>query len=177
MGLPYVIEYLVSMRRPDGGHLVNQGIGQIIVPSFPPFSTLNLTNTPWGNEYAYIAFRSQLGAAVLPGCFINEIQQHGNRAYSGTMGSWFTNNSVDGFDIITDAEPSIIRITSISPLNQYWEGVTLFVGINSEDDFHLVLEAIKRVATSVKSEQLQAEANSLLAVIAGTPASPNPPII
>ncbi len=176
MGLPYVIEYLLSLERPGGGRLVYAGGSQLLVPAFPPNTTITLTTAPFGNDYAYIPYYTAFGPAMVPGAFWGWGQHFGNRQYIGTVASWFMANSLDSFVFVTQSEPALAQITNQSPLNQYYEGISFFVAIATQDDFKEVLEALARLATSARSEQLAVEANQLLRSLATGKPAPQPPI-
>lgn len=176
--LSYVIEYLLSLERPGGGRLVFGGGSQLIVPAFPPNTTITLTVAPYGNDYAYIPYYSAFAPAMVPGAFWGWGQQYGNKQYTGTLGSWFLTNPspLDAFVFVTEAEPAIAQLTNQSPLNQYYEGISFFIAIASEEDYHAVLEALARLATSARLEQLANEAVELLKVMTGGAPAPRPPI-
>lgn len=177
MGLSYVIEYLLSLERPSGGRLCYAGVSQLIIPIFPPNTTITLESGPLGSDYAYLPYLSTLGPAMVPSAFSGWGQQYGSRQYTGVLTSWFLNNILDSFAFVTDAEPGIAQITNQTALFQYYEGMVFIICIATEADYHMVLEALKRLSTSARSEQLAAEANLLLRSIAtGEPPAPQPPI-
>lgn len=174
--LSNVIEYLLSLERPGGGRLVYAGGSQFIVPAFPPNTAITLTTAPFGNDYAYIPYYAAIGPAVVPGAFWGWGQHFGNRLYTGVIASWFMQNALDSFVFVTESEPAIAQLTNQTALNQYYEGISFFVAIASEDDYHRVLEALARLGTSARTEQLAIEANRLLRKLAGEPPVPEPPI-
>lgn len=176
MGLPYVIEYLLTLERPGGGKLVYGGVSQLIIPAFPPGAIITLTTAPYGDDYAYIPYYSAVGPAMVPGAFYGWAQQWGNKQYEGTVSSWFTANSLDSFVPVTQSEPAVAQITNQSALNQFYEGVSFFVGITTKDDYNMVLEALARLGTSARLEQQSREAIELLNRIAGGPPAPRPAI-
>ncbi len=167
MGLPYAIEYLLTLERPGGGRLVNFGVSQLVIPVFPPSTSIQLTTSPWGDDYAYISYYSGFGPAMVPDNFTITLTQYGNLTYSAVISSLATGLILEGYLPITQSEPSISSITNITTLNQYYEGIVFFVRIATAADWELVREAL---ATAVKSKQLAGEANRLLRVMAGEPA-------
>jgi hypothetical protein len=175
MSLSYAIEYLLTLERPGGGRLVHGGGNQLIIPIFPPATTITITSAPFGNDFAYISFLAAFGPALVPGAFYAWGQQWGSRTYDGNLASWLINNELDCFAVITQSEPSTAQIANQSPLNQYYEGIGFFIAIPSEEDYHLVLEALKRLGTSAQLEELGRQANAMLSKLTGGLPSPEPP--
>ncbi|MDO9579925.1 MAG: hypothetical protein Q7J06_05085 [Bacteroidales bacterium] len=176
MSLPYVIEYLLTLERPGGGRLVNAGAGELIIPAFPPNTTITFKTVPIEGDYMYISHRCGFGRAMIPEAFFVRVSQWGNMTYEGIVGSWLLNNCLDLFVSTTRSEPAQTQIQNLTGLNQYYEGLTFFLRIQTEDDYNLVMKALARMGTSARSEQLAEEANALLRMLTGGPPAPNPPI-
>lgn len=176
MGLSYVIEYLLTLERPGRGRLVYGGVSLLLIPAFPPGVTITFTTAPYGDDYAYIPYYNALGPAMVPGAFYGWAQQWGNKQYEGTVSSWFMANALHAYVPVTQSEPAIAQITNQSPLNQLYEGISFFIGIATEDDYNLVLEALARLGTSARLEQLGREATELLRMLTGGPPEPRPPL-
>jgi len=147
MGLPYVIEYLLSLERPGGsGRLVAQGASQTIIPQFPPNTSVTLTAYPYLNDWGYIPFYSALSPGMVPGAFSGWGQYWGARQYTGILGSWFVMpGSLDSFLLVTQDQPALAQITNLTAVNQYYEGISMFLVISDEEDWQLIRRALKRI--------------------------------
>jgi len=175
MGLPFVIEYLLTMERPGGGHLLHQGVSQTIIPAIPPNTQFVLQTLPFGTDYLDIVYASYVDLAVVPNAFYGWGQYYGARSYEGTLTAGFIANPIDSFVIISRSEPAMALIQNQTALNQYYAGIVYFLSVASEDDFNLITEALARIGTSAKSEQLAMEANQLLRQL--TLSAPKPSIV
>ena len=176
MALSYFIEELLSLQRPGGGRLLHVGISQFIIPLFPPNTTITFSTGPLGTDYAYIGYGASFGPAMVPSAFYGWGQQYGSRQYEGILTGWFTGRELDALIFVTSAEPAVGQVQNRTPLFQYYEYIAFVITIASEADYYLVLEALARLGTSAKSEQLAQEANQLLQTMAGGPATPQPPL-
>jgi hypothetical protein len=104
---------------------------------------------------------------MVPGAFYGWASHWGNKQYEATLASFLTNNALDSFVYVSRAEPASAQIENQTALNQYYEGLTFFLRIQSEEDLGLVKEALARVGTSARSEQLAEDSNRLLKILAG----------
>lgn len=161
MELPYVIQYLLTLRDPGGSPLVYAGMGQEVIPFFPPGRSLKLETDP-GDDYAHIGFFASVGPAVVPGTFYSAAWQAGGRVYEGLITGWFTGNDLYSFLVQTHALPSIAILTNISPLVQYYEGILAFLRVATKEDYGLVMDGLDRLGTSSKLESAAIQAASLL---------------
>jgi len=161
MELPYVIQYLLTLRSPSGGPLVYGGVGQEVIPFFPPGQSIRLETDP-GDDYAHIGFLGAVGPAVVPGTFYSVAWQAGGRMYEGLVTGWFTGNDLSYFLVQTHALPSIAILTNISPLAQYYEGYVAFLRVATKEDYEIVKDALDRLGTSSKVEGAAAQAAALL---------------
>lgn len=164
--LPSIVEYLLSLPRPGGGWLVHRGGLQVIIPAFPPNTTITYIVTPLADAYAQLGWATRFGTTMVPNAFTGFVQQWGSRLYTGTLSQRIISDVVDYFIVVTLAEPTYLYISNASPLNQYCEVIGDFLVISSEEDYALILDALSRVYTSAKSEQLAQEANKLLTRLA-----------
>lgn len=164
MGLPYFIEYLLTLERPGGGRLVHIGLTQTIVPAFPPGYTLTYHSAPQNNRYACLWFRSHLSPNIVPGAFTGWGQQYGASLMNGTLSELVVGQQSDYYIIVTDAEPYIGQLTNVSGLNQYFEGVTAYLDIETKEDMKLVRMHLERL-TSSPIEPLVSEAVKVLGEI------------
>lgn len=147
MSLPFAIEYLLTLERPGKGRLVYVGYTQIVVPIFPPNTSIILTTTPWGNDFGFIPYYAGFGPTMVPDAFNVQIQQYGTANYRAAITAWTATGlyQIEGFLLVTQAEPTITTITNISALNQYYEGFSFYLRISSEEDWGLVQEALAQL--------------------------------
>lgn len=148
MGLPYVVEYLLTIRRPGSGNLVHQGGSQTVINQLPPYTRIVLNVFPFGNDYFDIVYASYIDPAVVPDVYHGYAQYFGTRAYDGTLSSLFMNYPFESLVFISEAEPAQALIENNTPLYQYYSGVAYYVSIRTEEDFSLVLKHLKGVGTS-----------------------------
>jgi len=174
MGLPRVIEFLLTLREPGGGNLVHQGANQTLIPAVPPNTEFVLQAFPIGSDYIDIAYGGFVDPMVVPGAFYGYGQYFGNRTYDGVITAGFIAYNVESFVLISESEPAIALLRNLTALNQYYSGMIYFITIDSERSYNLVLEALNKMGSSAKSEQLATEANQLLRQI--VTGAPEPPI-
>lgn len=171
----YAIEYLLTLQRPGGGRLVIPEASQILIPIFPPNTSLTLSVHPYGSDYSLIKFGLGFGPNMVPNTFQGYVQTWGSREIQGTLTAEVLNTELQGFVLITQSEPSVLSVTNISGLNQVFEIDSVNLRISTEDDYKLVLEALARLGTSAKLEQLAQEAVLLLGKLVGE--APPPPAV
>lgn len=176
MALPHIIEYLLALQRPDGGPLLFAGVNQILIPAFPPNTTLTWQRGPFGADYAIIMYETWLSPSMVPGAFSGWGQQWGATQFSAVLTSEWLSYIMSGYVTATQAEPSIFSLTNETALVQYYSQSAAFLNIATPEDYNLLLEAIARVGTSARSEQLAQEAVQLLRILTGGAPAPQPPI-
>lgn len=166
MALPYFIEYLLTLQRPGGGRLVHVGLTQTILPSFPPNTTLDYQSRPRAANYGTLWFRSHFSQAMVPNAFTAWGQQYGAMWMTGTLTQLILSEPADYYILVTRAEPFLGSITNITNLNQYYEGITAFVNIRTEEDFRLLRIELEKLKTSYLSGFAE-EALKVLKAMAG----------
>lgn len=170
------IEYLLTLRRPGGGTLVALDATQILVPAFPPATTLSFSAGPIGDDFGQIVYGARPGPDMVPNAFTGYVQVWGSRLITGTFTLAVLITEMQSFLWVTQAEPALIYLTNVSGLNQVLELDYVSLRIASEEDFNMVLEALARLGTSARLEQLGREATELLRILTGGPPAPRPPI-
>ena len=166
MALPRIVEYLVSIRRKGGGGpLVTQGQSQTIINTFPPNTTVSLQAFPFGADYLDIFFEWAFDPAVVPNAFYAYGSYYGARPWEGIAHSWWMQNNISGFVLITESEPAYALIYNRTPVAQYYAGTTAYLAIKSAEDFDEVYDNIAYMATSAESESLARQSVDLLTQI------------
>ncbi len=155
MSLPYAIEYLLTIRRENGGNLVHQGASQTIINQMPPYTQIVLNVFPFGNDYFDIIYNSYVDPSVVPGVFRGYGQYFGTRAYDGILTSGFMAWPLESLVFISESEPAQALIRNETPLFQYYAGAAFYIAIASETDFRLVLEHLKGVGSSETNRLLE----------------------
>ncbi len=173
--LPYVIEYLLTLKK-SNAHVVHQGISQTIVPAVPPNTQIVLEVFPFADDYADLVYASYIDNAVMPGVFFAWGQYYGSRTYEGILTGGLINYSLDSFVYISSSEPAIALIENQTALNQYYAGRVFFLAIANEEDYQFIQEALARMGTSARLEQLAIESTQLLRQIATGVPAPQPPV-
>ena len=174
MILSPVVEYLLSRVDPSGGRPYPQEATQLLIPIFPPNITLSLSGYPTG-DYAHIIYGVGLGSNMVPNAFTGYVQIWGGRYMQGTFTTRVLDTEIQGFVWTTMFQPLVFYITNISGLNQVFELVYTYVRITSEEDYFNVLEELRHLSASAKTEQLAQDSNRLLKILAGeAPRQPAP---
>jgi len=112
----------------------------------------------------------------VPNTFSGSISQFGSVPYSGVFSQRYRDEDLDYLAVVTEQEPVYINISNISPLNQKGESLTHMLVISSPQDLDTVMDALRRLHTTTKSEELLQESVYLLGVLSGQPQEPRPPV-
>jgi len=148
MGLPYLIESLLSIRRPNGGNLVHQGASQTVVNQMPPYTQIVLNVFPFGTDYFDIVYQSYIDPTVVPDVYHGYGQYFGTRMYEGTIAAGFMAYQLESLVFISGAEPAQALIRNNTPVYQYYAGVAFYVAIASEKDYDAILEHLEASGSS-----------------------------
>lgn len=159
MSLPYVIEYLLTIRRESGGNLVHQGASQTEVLQVPPYETFTIQQAPFGSDYIDIVYEAWFDPSMVPGAFSGYLQYFGARQIEGIFSTAFMTHPFSGLVFISNAEPAFILVRNRTNLNQFYSGTIFFLAITSEEDFNIVLDHLKGVGTN--------ETNRLIGMLKG----------
>jgi len=172
MGMSYAVEYLLSLERPGGGMLTHLAINQIVIPIFPPGTRVTFSALPLVDDFADIVYETWNDSETLPLAFYAYGQYYGTRTYEGILTEPFLTEEIKSFVIIKQNEPAQAVIENLTNLNQYYSGMAYFLSIATEADYELVREALLRMGTSAKSEELAAQSNHLLSLMTPQPLPP-----
>lgn len=171
MIFPEIINYLLTLRYPgsESGKqnwvCYRSGI-QTIIPLMPPNLTVNFTLRPLAGVYAWLAWATRPGKDVVPNNFSATLSQYGSTPWTGILTQLGRDDPAEYFILITEQEPAFVSITNISPLTQRWEVIADFIVIPTLQDLLTVLDALRRLHTSQKSEELL---QLILTRLGGTP--------
>ena len=160
--LPSLIDYLLTIRRPSGGWMTYQGAVQLVIPNFPPQTTLSYTVVPLAGTYAQIAWSLRFGNDMVPDAFSGYIQQGGSKAYTGLITQRLIDYGSNVMAVVTNAEPTLAYLTNTTALVQRYETIGQFLVVNTEQDLATLLDALLHWGSTLKSEELTIQTNLLL---------------
>lgn len=181
MIFPEIINYLLTLRYPgsESGRqnwVCYRSGHQTLVPLFPPTTTLKYTVYPLHGVYAWLAWASRFGDDIVPNTFAGTITFYGTNPLSAVLTSRVRNDPFEYFTLITEQEPMHITMSNISPLAQRAEILSDFVVIPTPNDLSTIVDALRRLHTSTKSERLAQQAVYLLGILSGDPQEPLPSV-
>jgi len=142
---------------------------QLRVPVLAPGASINYTARPLQGVFAWLGWRLMFGKETIPNAFIGTFSQYGTTPYSGPVSGRILDEGWQVFNLVTEQEPTYMSVTNISPLGQTWEVIGLFITIPTPQDMVTVSDALRRLQTSTKSEELLQQAVNLLGVLSGLP--------
>ncbi len=178
-----IFTFLLTLEKSPNESLVTLGASQTEIAAFPPNTAVTLTVTPGEGEFAYIMHYTNFDPAMVPRAFQAFGQQLGARVYDAIVNAWLTQNHVDTYIVITKQQGTLARIQNLTPLNQYYSGIVFWLVVKTAEDYQLVREALRRLHTSTRSEELATQANKLLAQLIAAislaqpaVAKPQPPV-
>lgn len=172
--LPSTIDYILSLRDASGGVVASLNQYQVVIPNFPPLTTINYSVLPADPVQAYILYELSFGEAMVPHSFDVKIR-HGSSYIINAIISERFSQPISTFAIIGHQQPALlVAASNLTLLTNYYELATFFISITSLDNYNIVVDALRRLHTSTRLEQLAAEATRLLALL--PPSEPRPPI-
>lgn len=148
MSLPYVIQYLESLKTAQGGQLVEPGGFQIYIPSVPPNIQVTYQIVPATGYYAYIGYRLSFDPAMVPLAWRMTIAQWGAQPYTGVLSGDILRDGLEHILVVTVAHPCITYATNLTALNQYACVNGLFVSVANEDDFNTTMDYLEKLGTA-----------------------------
>ena len=181
MRLPEIISYLLTVKYPGSessrsNWVCYLGTSQIVIPLVPPGSNVAYALKPLHGSFAWICYATKFSSETVPNTFSGSISQFGSVPYSGVFSQRYRDEDLDYLAVVTEQEPVYINISNISPLNQKGESLTHMLVISSPQDLDTVMDALRRLHTTTKSEELLQESVYLLGVLSGQPQEPRPPV-
>lgn len=155
--LPATIDYILSLRDPSGGIVASLNQYQVVIPNFPPLTTINYSVLPLPPIEAYILYEFSFGEAMMPHSFDVKIKHGAGYILNAIVSGRFT-QPVSTFAIIGHQQPALnIAATNLRLLTNYYELTTFLVSITSVPNYNIVIDALRRLHTSTRLEQLVAE--------------------
>lgn len=166
MNIPRIIEYIQSLRTPDGRRMSELGAHQIMVPVWPAGTILATTVSPPDSTYAWIGYGIAWNPNMVPGAFIGSVYHGGAFLFDGTLTAAVLASGVSSFTLITRAAPIRYWSQNITALNQYEEVIGAFCVVSSREDMEYIQKKLDDLAMTNWGE-LRDEALAVLRVISG----------
>ena len=181
MNVPSIITYILSLRYPGTraeqmNWVCYNGFVQVRVPLIPPGMVINYTTRPLRGVFAWIGYSTSFGSDMVPDTFAITATQYGSVPYSAVVTQGFRDYERQGFIVITEQEPVLYSVTNISPVGQKGEVLGHIVVVPTIDNMKQIIDALERLHTSTKSEQLLQQAVYLLGLLSGQPVEPLPSV-
>jgi len=177
--LPAVIEYILSLRNSANMPGIYNRAFQVAIPNFPPLNTINYSVSPSVGIHAYIIYELSFGQAMVPHAFDVKVYHGGQKLLDSVISGRFTVGSFNTFLVVGESSPANFSVTNLRTLVNYYESTAFYINVPDEEHYAVIVDALKRLHTSVKSEELASQSNNLLsqlvALEGGTPA-PFPPV-
>lgn len=172
--LPATIDYILSLRDPSGGTVASLNQYQIVIPNFPPLTTINYSVLPVDPLEVFILYEFSFGEAMVPHAFDVKIKHGASYILNAIVSGRFM-QPVSTFALIGRAQPALnVAATNLRLLSNYFELATFMVSITSLDNYNIVVDALRRMHTSTRLEQLAEEEVKLLQSMPLS--APRPPI-
>ncbi len=149
--LPRIIEYLLSDNLLTSQ--IGQGTDQTVV-TIPPLTRIVLNKLPISNDFADIVYQSVFDQLMVPNVFSAEAAFGGKTIQSGLITEGIVNAGLDSFVIISSLKPARVTIENLTNLNQYYSSTIFFLTISSKEVLDLIIDLLRRVSTSERSEEL-----------------------
>ena len=178
MIFPEIVNYILTLRYPgsEGGNpnwIAYHGMVLIIVPVVASGQVIEYSLRPPSEVYAWLAYATKFGSDLLPNILTGTVQQYGTVPYSSIISQGLRDNEIEGFVLVTHREPMHFSVTNISPVTQRGEIYGSYLVIPTPEGLLTVFDALRRLHTSEKSEQLlQQVADSLSGVARPTQGGP-----
>lgn len=160
--LPGVIDFLLTLRKSAGTPVAFTRSFQIAIPNFPPLRTINYQLAPTPLIYAYIIYETIFGQAMVPHSFDVKMNQGGNKILDAVISGRFTNSPVDTLVVVKDKDPITMAVTNIRMLVNYFESTAFYLAVPQEQDYNIIVDALRRMYTSAKLEQQGEKTEELL---------------
>jgi hypothetical protein len=164
--LPRLIEYLLSVRMPGAGGrpLCTQGATQAIIPIFPANTRVVSQVTPPSGLYMDIIYKLTMDPDVVPGALEAYASHVGGQTLNGVMTSWFLENDVNAFEVVTQNSPAGTVLENITALPQYYAANIFYISVGSKLDADILFKYLDAlVADKLSSPDLWTSSTRLMA--------------
>ena len=165
--LPYPIAYIMTLQRPGGGELAYLGETIIRANTWPANISATYNVFPLPGNYASIYFKMGFSQMMIPDAFYVTAQQYGSRFYSANVSTLLLSYGIDYYAVVKENVPAITTVTNLTAVNQFFEEGNQLVVIRTKKDYNIIMEALDRMGTSIKSEKTQVESTRLLGLMEG----------
>lgn len=170
--LSRIIEHLLSIEKPGGGRLAYAGLSQYRLTAVLPSASINYRATPGPSDYAMIDYELMFSSQMVPDVFQVWIQQWGSKFFDALVTSVALGVRLQGFVLITQAQPTLTGLTNLSNLVQYYENFSTAIFLQTREDYELALKEIDKLGTSTNIENLAQECALALNILTGKASAP-----
>ncbi len=162
MALSAAIEYLLTVKTPEGRQIVSQAGFQVYIQLFPAGQRVVLNIPPAPGDYANILYQIGWSDEVNPGIFHDVLSVQGGNSIEVVLTSDWLREKADLFSIVTAAVPAHEFITNLSGLNQFYESTIAYLSIRNESDFKLVFDKLQHADIGAEVDLLLREFKRVL---------------
>lgn len=152
--IPFAVEYLLTLKDNSGSPIVYTEQYQVIIPNFPPLTTLVYTVLPAAPVYRLIMYGFNFGQAMVPHSFDVKINHRGNLLFDAIVSGRYMTEDYSVFSTIGTGNPVQVTVTNLRLLVNYYELTTFCLSISNVDYYEMVVDALRRMQTSTESERL-----------------------
>ncbi len=153
MALSQAIEYLLTIKTPEGRQIVRQAVTQVIVPFFLAGRTARYEIPPAPGDYANIVYQFSWSDEVNPNVFRAVVAFNGVIVDALLTSDWLR-EKVDIFGIVTRAITAHGSLTNITGLNQFYSHTVHYLSIRSEKDFAMVFDKLQHADISAELNKM-----------------------
>ncbi len=135
-------EYILGYTTPTGQKLARFGSQTYTINLLPPNEPINFILSPLYG-YANMYFWHRFSACILPNTIFYEITHRGIIVNSFFLSSVSISADLPTLIEVTQRDPLIVRITNLSGVNQFFEGMDCFLVISSPTELTEVQKLVR----------------------------------
>lgn len=154
MSLPYWVEELLTMSAPNTNLpstlCYHTGV-EYLYPMIPPNLSTYFITAPTQTArvrgiqiYGFIHFRMTPGF-IMPDVFRLTAVTRGITAYDGTLTGYHLALGFDDLIFVSEDSQLVTYITNMSPMNQYFEMISEYLVVPSEENWKMMLDYMRRI--------------------------------
>lgn len=137
-------EYLFALRvKKTSAPLCRFGMTLSRINSFPPNTRVTYDRFPALGSYAAIQYFLAWSQAMVPDAFYYESHQEGVEASGFLLSAGIISRGYNVWMVLTEAKPMTVTLENVTPLVQYHEAGNIYLLVDTEDTFKIVLEEIE----------------------------------